>query len=179
MNGVQPFLYIFTCGCVFSQAGFKAVVSSPAPTPSSSEAAPLPMELCPQCGAKYNKSTDVLTINPSSAEEPEMRLSMEVRRLATKTKASKKRKAPVEDVVEAPPPKKQVGPHMNPTIAAASRAVVQSLAAEEAKRKESMSETVKSLYGSKDGPKRKETFMTMGTFTRVSLHLHSFPLKHS
>jgi hypothetical protein len=68
---------------------------------------------------------------------------------------------------------------MNQTIAAASCVVVQSLAEEEAKRKGSMSKTVKSLYGSKDGLKRKETLMTTGTFTRVSLSLPSFLLKHS
>ena len=38
---------------------------------------------------------------------------------------------------------------------------------EEAKRKSEMSDTVKCLYG--NGTKRKETFMTMGTFTRVCL----------
>jgi hypothetical protein len=32
-----------------------------------------------------------------------------------------------------------------------------------------MSAAVKSLYGDPNAPKRKETFMTMGTFTRVSL----------
>lgn len=64
-------------------------------------------------------------------------------------------------------------PSTNPSIAAASRAVVSGLAMEEAKRKAGMSDAVKSLYSSEDGPKRKETFMTMGTFTRVSTVLLS------
>jgi hypothetical protein len=66
-----------------------------------------------------------------------------------------------------PPTKKQAVPSLNPSIAAASRAVVSGLALEEARRKAGMSDAVKSLYGSADGKKRKETFMTMGTFTRV------------
>jgi hypothetical protein len=45
---------------------------------------------------------------------------------------------------------------------------MEGLALEEAKRKAGMSDVVKSLYGSKDAPQRKETFMTRGTFTRVS-----------
>ena len=43
-----------------------------------------------------------------------------------------------------------------------------SLAMEEAKRKANMSEAVRSLYESKNKGV-KETFMTRGTFTRVSL----------
>ena len=58
-----------------------------------------------------------------------------------------------------------MGPSMK--ISAASQAVVNGLAIEEAKRKSEMSDDVKSLY--KNGTKRKETFMTMGTFTRVRL----------
>jgi hypothetical protein len=59
-------------------------------------------------------------------------------------------------------------PSTNPSVAAASRAVVSSLAMEEAKRKAGMSAAVKSLYSSEDRPAKKETFMTFGTFTRVS-----------
>jgi len=58
-------------------------------------------------------------------------------------------------------------PHTNPSIGAASLAVVSSLVIEEAKSKAGMSEAVKSLY-STEGEKRKETFMTMGTFTRYA-----------
>ena len=46
------------------------------------------------------------------------------------------------------------------SLVAASRAVVQSLAAEEAKRKERMSDVLKSVYRKVDAPKRKETFTT-------------------
>jgi hypothetical protein len=180
MNGAQPFVYISTCGDVFSQAGLKTVSSS-----SSSSASPPPhetepekeekikqLDICPQCATKYDKTEDVLLLNPSADEEEIMRTKMEQRRLAgpTKTK-SKKRKVPTDP--DAPPPSKKPSnvqahkPHTNPSISAASRAVTSSLAVEEAKRKAGMSEAVKSLYSSKDGPQRKETFMTMGTFTRV------------
>jgi len=178
MNGAQPFVYISTCGDVFSQAGLKTVSSSS----SSSSASPPPhdtepdkeektkqLDICPQCATKYDKTEDVLLLNPSPSEEESMRAKMEQRRLAEPPKTkSKKRKVPT-DADAAPPSKKPTHkPHTNPSILAASRAVTSSLAAEEAKRKAGMSEAVKSLYTSKDGPKRKETFMTMGTFTRYA-----------
>jgi hypothetical protein len=180
MNGTQPFLFIWTCGCVFSQAGFRTVIlSSSATPPSSGENDVTPpkddmtsFELCPQCSTKY-KATDVLTLNPSPEEENEMRPKMEARRSAASAKTSKKRKAPVDETAStdtSQPSKKQStkngGPHMNPSVTAASRAVVESLAAGEAKRKERMSSAIKSLYEG-DGSKRKETWMTR-TFNRVS-----------
>lgn len=96
-----------------------------------------------------------------------MREEMERRRLAepVKNKKSKKRKA---EESEQPPAKKQVLPSLNPSVSATSRAVASEIAMEEAKRKATMTDTVKSLYG-EGVPKRKETFMTMGTFTRVSI----------
>ncbi|KAI0757535.1 Rtf2 RING-finger-domain-containing protein [Daedaleopsis nitida] len=179
MNGSQPFVYIHSCGCVFSQAGLKAVSSTP---PSKSPGADADaggsnksLDLCPQCGAKYDRTSDILTLNPSPELEEEMRASMEVKRLLepakTKGGKGKKRKAPVGESGAAEPPTKKLSvasASTNPSIAAASRAVTQELAKEEAKRKAGMSDAVKSLYASKDGSKKKETFMTMGTFTRYA-----------
>lgn len=183
MNGSQPFIYIWTCGCVMSQAGFKTLSSSTSTsTPPSDYDSSTPKEsatsldLCPQCSAKYSAATDVIILNPGPEEEAEMRDKMEARRLASSTKLSKKRKAQADEPPSANAPttkkqniKKTVSPHMNPAVAAASRAVVESLAVEEAKRNAHMSEAVKSVYRSKDRRERKETFMTMNTFTRVSL----------
>jgi hypothetical protein len=128
-------------------------------------------------------------LNPSSEEEERMFAAMTLRRASEPTKKSKKRKgAPADPSSDptAPPPKSKKPnnnngngngngsqPHTNPSISAASRAVVSSLAVEEAKRKAGMSDAVKSLY-SKEGEKRKETFMTMGTFTRVSANILSY-----
>ena len=179
MNGVQPFVYISTCGCVFSQAGLKTMTSSDAPKEKEKslddEQDQKPLNLCPQCAKKYSAIDDVVLLNPSQEEEETLFFALERKRLLEPTKKkSKKRKnadLPSEEVVEPPTKKQQVPPvatpSLNPSIAAASRAVVSGLAMEEAKRKAGMSEAVKSLYG--DGTKRKETFMTMGTFTRVSL----------
>ena len=99
---------------------------------------------------------------------------MERKRLLepVKTKKSKKRKA---EESEQPPAKKRPLPNLNPSISAASRAVVSEIAMEEAKRKSTMTDTVKSLYG-EGVPKRKETFMTMSTFTRVSMLLPGFDI---
>ena len=177
MNGVQPFIYISTCGCVFSQAGLKTVTSSASPKEKDKslddEQDQKPLSLCPQCAKKYTAMDDIILLNPSQEEEENMLFALERKRLTepTKKKSKKRKNADEVDEETEPPTKKQVPPaavpSLNPSIAAASRAVVSGLAMEEAKRKSGMSEAVKSLYG--DGTKRKETFMTMGTFTRVRL----------
>ncbi|TBU56195.1 Rtf2 RING-finger-domain-containing protein [Dichomitus squalens] len=180
MNGVQPFVYLKPCGCVFSQSGLRAVAQSNT-APKSSDTQPdgdeaggadKPwLDLCPQCGTKYDRIADVLQLNPPPEMEQEMRATMEVLRSLEPVKSkSKKRKAAVAGDADQPAKKKAAGAAAatNPSIAAASRAVTQELAKEEARRKAAMSDAVKSLYGPKDGSKRKETFMTMGTFTRYA-----------
>ena len=180
INGVQPFVYISTCGCVFSQAGLRTVTASASPKGKEKSLDDdgrdeKPLSLCPQCAKKYSAIDDVIPINPSQEEEETMFFAMERKRLLEPTKKkSKKRKnaeSPDEEAA-GPPTKKQLSsvapaPSLNPSMAAASRAVVSGLAMEEAKRKAGMSEAVKSLYNG-SGTKKKETFMTMGTFTRVS-----------
>jgi len=165
MNGLQPFVYISTCGCVFSQAGLKTVSGAA----SSSDKTDGELTLCPQCGKKYSSAEDIVQLNPSQDDEDAMRLSMERRRLLEPAKKGKKRKnVSPADETEPPAKKQELRPRTNPSIAAASRAVISSLAMEEAKRKAGMSDAVKSMYESADGGKRKETFMTMNTFTRYA-----------
>ncbi|KAF8883833.1 Rtf2 RING-finger-domain-containing protein [Infundibulicybe gibba] len=152
MNGVQPFIYLSTCGCR-----------------SSTEKGGDELDLCPQCAKKFSRSDDIVHINPSAEEEEVMRATMDRRRLLEPVKKTKKRKNAATGEETEPPSKKRAQnqlPSTNPSVAAASRAVVSSLAMEEAKRKAGMSDAVKSLYG--DGKQRKETFMTMGTFTRIT-----------
>lgn len=173
-------MYIQPCGCVFSAGGLRAVssdkgkVKATGDEPSEGEKGE-EMELCPQCGTKYAPGTDVLTLNPSEAEAERMHAAMLVRRAVEPMKSKgKKRKAGTDAAAETAPADKKAkkaapAPSTNPSIAAASRAVVAGLALEDAKRKVGMSDAVKSLYADKDAPKRKETFMTMGTFTRVRL----------
>jgi len=175
MNGSQPFIYISTCGCVFSQAGFKTITASSSPKDKEQADEPT-FELCPQCAKKYSKD-DIIPLNPSQDEEDTMRFALERKRLTETTtkKKSKKRKNDLPADESEPPTKKQAAaaaPSINPAMATTSRAVTSQLAMEEAKRKATMSDAVKSLYG--DGTTKKETFMTMGTFTRVSLftYLH-------
>ncbi|KIJ58766.1 hypothetical protein HYDPIDRAFT_33835 [Hydnomerulius pinastri MD-312] len=185
MNGAQPFVYILSCACVFSQAGLRTVLG---PAPSSKEkssgeesggnsADNEQLDVCPQCATKFSRSSDILTINPSVEEEERMHMAMELRRSKEPVKSkAKKRKADAEEnssgskkkkgsqTVPSPSP----APALNSTISATSRALSSSLAAEEAKRKAGMSDAVKSLYRGKDDAPRKETFMTMGTFTRYA-----------
>ena len=179
MNGVQPFVYIWTCGCVFSQAGLKAVSKSPPAQEADKakekgEEGSKQLDMCPQCGAKYDKSEDIVILNPASDDEEKMMLAMERRRAAEPVKTKGKKRKNGASAPEGEPPSKKknaaasAAPSLNPSIAATSRAVANTLAEEEAKRKASMSSAVKSLYGPKDGTKKKDTFMTMGTFTRVS-----------
>lgn len=179
MNGSQPFVYLWTCGCVFSQAGLRAVSGTPPPRdnvgdseheskgvedPSSGKQ----LDVCPQCATKYDKTRDIMLLNPPPEEEEKMHTAMLIRRASEPVKTkSKKRKAGSPPDQAQPPSKKLPVPSINSSIATASRAVAQDLAEEEARRRAHMSDAVKSLYTSKDGPKRKETFMTMGTFTRV------------
>jgi hypothetical protein len=186
MTGVVPFVYLSTCGCVFSQAGLKAVSSSTPPSEKGKEkdggceVGARELDVCPQCAAKYDRLDDVRVLNPGPEEEERMQAVMERRRAVAAANAKgkgKKRKAagavPEGAEGEQPPGKKNgsgSGSAVPPSsvVGAASRAVASSLALEEAKRKANMSEAVKSLYKPKDGKARKETFMTMGTFTRVS-----------
>lgn len=193
MNGVQPFVYIRPCGCVFSQSALRTLLS---PNPSTREisnseesngdsADKEELDVCPQCATKFSQTSDVMTINPSEDEEQRMRAAMELRRSREPPKSkTKKRKAAADTVAEeaAVSKKKKSSsavhspspvPSLNPTISAASRALTNSLAAEETKRKANMSDAVKSLYRGKNEPPRKETFTTMGTFTRVSGRLWS------
>jgi len=199
MNGLQPFVYISTCGCVFTQAGLKTVSGSESSSSSSSspsspksnadsdaaEARGEPNEnqlsLCPQCAAKFSPAEDVVNLNPSPDEEELIFFALERRRaLEPGKKKGKKRKnkeVSAGDETDLPPAKKpDTRPSLNPSVAAASRGVASSLAMEEAKRKAGMTDAVKSIYGDKNAPKRKETFMTMGTFTRVCHFLHLLAL---
>ena len=194
MTGAVPFVYLSTCGCVFSQAGLKALSSSTPPSEKGKDknkaadgdvpSSDGQLDVCPQCATKYDRAENVRILNPGAEEEERMRSMMERRRAAASVKGKgKKRKAagvgPEGAEGEQPPGKKKngsgtasLGPSIGPTITGgASRAVASSLAMEEAKRKAHMSDAVKSLYRPKDGKPRKETFMTMGTFTRVSQSL--------
>jgi hypothetical protein len=181
MTGIVPFVYLSTCGCVFSQAGLKAVSSSTPPSEKGKDkagggeggaqsASDGQLDICPSCSKKYNRSEDVRMLNPGPEEEERMQSAME-RRRAVKGKGKKRKAVPDGAEGEQPPGKKISGSRSGsatPLTGAASRAVASSLAMEEAKRKAHMSDAVKSLYRPKDGKARKETFMTMGTFTRVS-----------
>ena len=192
MNGVQPFVYVRSCGCVFSQSGLRTLIGPTVPTreiSSSDEsngdsADKEELDVCPQCATKFSKTSDVMTINPSEDEGQRMRAALELRRSREPVKSkTKKRKAGAEATIEeattvskkkkSPPAGNSSSPvpSLNPTISAASRALTSSLVAEEVKRKANMSDAVKSLYRGKGDPPRKETFTTMGTFTRVSHQL--------
>jgi len=174
MLGSAPFVYISTCGCVFSQAGLRTVsrADTGSPKGESKDGSPADSEkqyqLCPSCGTKYDRSQDVLTLNPHPEEETTMYADMLKRRAAEPIKAKgKKRKAAAD--AEQPSTKKKVTVNSsNVGISTATRAIATSLAEEETKRKANMSDAVKSLYVPKGGSKRKETFMTMGTFTRYA-----------
>jgi hypothetical protein len=188
MTGVVPFVYLSTCGCVFSQAGLKAVSTGKEKDKDQDQdkdkdigEGGAQLDVCPQCAKKFDRLEDVRILNPGPEEEERMRDTMERRRASApannRVKSKKRKEAGVssEGPEAVPPPgkKKKSGSGSGtaspaPSMGAASRAVASSLAMEEAKRKAQMSDAVKSLYRPKDGKARKETFMTMGTFTRVS-----------
>jgi len=177
MLGSVPFVYISTCGCVFSLAGLKTVSQADNGSPKaeskgdsnegSPESSQKQYQLCPSCGTKYDRSQDVLTLNPSPEEEEIVFANMVKRRAAEPTRTKRKKRKAVADAEQPSTKKKAMVNSSGAGISSATRAVAASLAEEETKRKANMSDAVKSLYTPKDGPKRKETFMTMGTFTRV------------
>ncbi|KAF9527908.1 Rtf2 RING-finger-domain-containing protein [Crepidotus variabilis] len=176
MNGVQPFVYISTCGCVFSQAGLKSVTvpkdkgkakEGRSESPSSADDG---IHLCPNCGTKYSKD-DITALNPPPEEELELKFALQRKREKEPAKKkSKKRKHDSGGDDSEPAKKKQEksGPVVNASaVTATSRAVAKDLAEEEAKRKANMSVAVKSLYSADENAK-KQTFMTRGTFTRYA-----------
>ena len=177
MFGSVPFVYVSTCGCVFSQAGLRTVSRADNCSPKeeskgdSKEGSPADSErqyqLCPSCGTKYDKLQDIITLNPSTEEEVIMHANMLKRRAGEPTKAKGKKRKAAPDAEQPSTKKKAMVNSSNAGISSAARAIATGLAEEEIKRKANMSDAIKSLYASKDGPKRKETFMTMGTFTRV------------
>jgi len=157
MNGVMPFVYLRPCGCVFAVTGLNAVRSSP-PDGDREE-----KDTCPQCATKYSHAVDCVPLNPGPEEEERLRDLLSAQRLLEPVKKSKKRKAAADTASEQPPVKKVAAA----SIATASNSLRSTLAMEEAKRKAGMSEAVRALYSAKDNA-RKETFMTMGTFTRYA-----------
>jgi hypothetical protein len=177
MTGVVPFVYLSTCGCVFSQAGLKAVSTGKGKDKDQDQdkedkdrvEGGAQLDVCPQCASKFSRLENVRILNPGPEEEERMRGTMERRRASAPTKSKKRKDAERVEGVPLPGKKKKGGSGTaSPAPSAANRAVASSLAMEEAKRKAQMSDAVKSLYRPKDGKARKETFMTMGTFTRVS-----------
>jgi hypothetical protein len=90
MNYAQPFVYLSTCGCVFSKAGLKTVSASSTPKDwendkgkakaATTDPSDAELELCPQCGKKYSQTEDVVLLNPSQDEEDAMREAMERKR---------------------------------------------------------------------------------------------------
>jgi hypothetical protein len=167
MNGSQPFVYISTCGCVFSQAGLRTLTSSKekgkekeGSTTPTSEASSDIVELCPNCATKYTK-VDVVLVNPDPEEQDTLRFALERKRAQEPAKKKSKKRKNESD--EADPPKKKQGTASS-GVTATSRAVATELEQEEVKRKATMSVAVKSLYG--NSSTRTETFMTR-TFTRV------------
>jgi hypothetical protein len=199
MSGQVPFVYISTCGDVFSAVGLRTLStstgSSSTPSPPSersdetTKSSSSPLDICPQCGTSFDKKKDVRAINPSTEEALIMREVMMANRVAAKAaKSAKKRKAAetesgaisaeAVDGGEVAKRSKKTdtngtalsAPSTNASFAVVTKKVAQELAEEEKRRKSTMSSAVASLYQSKKNPKSsKETFLTMNTFTRVSM----------
>jgi len=170
MSGLLPFVYLASCGCVFSAAGLRAIEGpslAEAIAPGARKSTPEDSSPCPQCTKPYTKA-DVHTINPGEEEAARMRTAMELR-AATKPK-TKKRKAAAAEVTSEEQPKRvkrEAPPPAQTATISVSRSVMVSLAAEEKKRKAVMSSTVASLYKSKDSKPEKDGFMTR-TFNRYA-----------
>jgi len=191
MTGGIPFVFLWSCGDVFSRAGLRAMATpveekerrneeargeGSGSDKENKDAATLVggkekerTLSCPQCGKPYTES-QVVPLNPPAAEA-EDRLAALLARRASEPAKSKKRKAAASALEHAEPepkkPKQTPAPALGPSMASAS-AVALLLKEEERKRqKVGMSAAVKSLYRDKDH-EEKGTFLTMGTFTRYA-----------
>ncbi|KAJ1310774.1 hypothetical protein OPQ81_009295 [Rhizoctonia solani] len=172
MTGSLPFVYLAPCGCVFSQAGLKAVAKS-AEDKDKAEAT-TEKEPCPQCGKKFaNKSAavggDIRTINPEPEEAQKM-LEFAPTKTTKKRKAAPVADAEADETKEKPKKTKTEAASINASMGI-TRAIANELAAAEKARKATMSSAVQSLYQGKDGVNgkgSKETFLTRGTFTRYA-----------
>jgi len=74
MNGKLKFVYLDTCGCVFSEQGLKEVPSS----------------TCIQCGKSF-KQENVITLNPSPAEQEKLKIALEEKKAKAKGKKEKRK----------------------------------------------------------------------------------------
>ncbi|GES78332.1 DUF602-domain-containing protein [Rhizophagus clarus] len=74
MNGKLKFVYLNTCGCVFSEQGLKEVPSS----------------TCIQCGKSF-KQDNIITLNPSPAEQEKLKIALEEKKTKAKEKKEKKK----------------------------------------------------------------------------------------
>jgi len=178
MNGAVPFVYLLSCGCVFSHAGLRAMSTTPPPEPNDSPKEPkeskegeVEKKLCPQCNAKYDPTQDVFSINPGPEEEMRM-----LERLLSQPKNKTKKRKAVESVEDAPEAKSaktettaQAKPTMNAQIARSSKKVTEGIAEQEKKRLAGMSDAVRSIYLGKN-PKggNKSNWISQGTFTRYA-----------
>lgn len=109
MDGQQRFIYIIDCGCVMSATGLRTTVAAAKPSqpiPNRPEHKP-----CPVCGKAFNAAGlakgkqpevggSVVTINPSDAEEAEMRAAMENAR-AEQTKKKKAKTRTADQAIES------------------------------------------------------------------------------
>ena len=59
------------------------------------------LDLCPQCGAKYDRSSDVLMLNPPPEIEEQMRAAMLARRAAEPAKGKGKEREVVQAMPES------------------------------------------------------------------------------
>jgi hypothetical protein len=191
MIGTLPFGLIRQCGCVFSEGGIKAVISSTSSSSSPKEGEDAQKDKilpCPNCSKPFSPvdgfgsgtgSSWWLPLNPKSDHQKEMLQDLLMARAAVKaakkektSSTGKKRKSEIEtteDVLSA----KRAKPisSSNDRTGQISSKVQQELAALEAKRKASgMSDAVKSIYAGKGTGlvSNKNDFFTR-TFNRVSL----------
>lgn len=69
--------------------------------------------------------------------------------------------------------------NINPALPSTARLIAQDLAAGDVNRKSKMTDAVRSLYHTEESKNKKETFMTRGTYTRVSSWLRILPLTYA
>ncbi|CAG8544660.1 12580_t:CDS:2 [Rhizophagus irregularis] len=151
MNGKLKFVYLNTCGCVFSEQGLKEVPSS----------------TCIQCGKPF-KQDDIITLNPNMIAES-----------SSSTAPNKKRKREnnnEEDSKQSSSKKPLVKSEVNVTTnsgiggnsvaAVVNQKVQEHLVNTSAKTKQS--KAIQSIYSKKKDDTVTESYLVRGTFNRYA-----------
>jgi len=166
MNGKLKFVYLDTCGCVFSEQTLKEV----------------PSEACIQCGKAF-KQDNVVTINPDPAEQERLKANLAEKRAKAKDKKEKKKnkseqeKAALNDSSEkiatsstSSNKRKNDDGHDSSSQSSKKLAIDSQINGSNSSvpSKAKQSKAIQSIYSKKGDCKVTDSYLVRGTFNRYA-----------